>query len=61
LVRAQAIAAAVLRRHALGPKFHIRAFHDAVQEMGSIPLPVLDTRIDRLVAEGGKGPYPDVE
>ena len=46
---------------ALGPKFNIRAFHDTVLELGSVPLPVLDARIDRFVAEGGKGPYPDME
>jgi uncharacterized protein (DUF885 family) len=46
---------------ALGPKFNIRAFHDAVLELGSVPLPVLTARIDRFIAEGGKGPYPDME
>jgi uncharacterized protein (DUF885 family) len=45
----------------LGPKFNLRAFHDAVLEMGSVPLPVLSARIDRFIAEGGKGPYPDLE
>jgi len=45
----------------LGPKFNIRAFHDAVLELGSVPLPVLTARIDRFIAEGGKGPYPDME
>jgi uncharacterized protein (DUF885 family) len=46
---------------ALGPKFNIRAYHDTVLELGSVPLPVLDQRIDRFIAEGGKGPYPDME
>ncbi|WP_454886736.1 DUF885 domain-containing protein [Sphingomonas oryzagri] len=46
---------------ALGPKFNIRAFHDTVLQMGSVPLPVLSARIDRFIAEGGKGPYPDEE
>jgi uncharacterized protein (DUF885 family) len=46
---------------ALGPRFNIRAFHDAVLELGSVPLPVLQDRIDRFIEEGGKGPYPDVE
>jgi uncharacterized protein (DUF885 family) len=45
----------------LGPKFNIRAFHDAVLELGSVPLPVIDERVDRLIAAGGKGPYPDDE
>jgi uncharacterized protein (DUF885 family) len=44
---------------ALGDKFDIRAFHDAVLQLGSVPLPVLDARIDRFIAEGGKGPYAD--
>lgn len=46
---------------ALGARFNVRAFHDAVLELGSVPLPVLNARIDRFIAEGGKGPYPDME
>jgi uncharacterized protein (DUF885 family) len=46
---------------ALGSKFSLRAFHDTVLQMGSVPLPVLTARIDRFIAEGGKGPYPDLE
>lgn len=46
---------------ALGPRFNIRAFHDMVLELGSVPLSVLDARIDRFIADGGKGPYPDLE
>ena len=46
---------------ALGPKFNLRAFHDAVLELGSVPLPVLEARIDRFIAEQGEGPYPDLE
>ena len=46
---------------ALGEHFNIRAFHDAVLELGSVPLPVLTARVDRFIAEGGKGPYPDME
>jgi len=46
---------------ALGERFNIRAFHDAVLELGSVPLPVLQARIERFVAEGGRGPYPDME
>jgi uncharacterized protein (DUF885 family) len=45
----------------LGPRFNIRAFHDTVLELGSVPLPVLEARIDRFIAEDGKGPYPDLE
>jgi uncharacterized protein (DUF885 family) len=46
---------------ALGPKFNIRAFHDTVLSLGSVPLPVLTARVDRFIAEGGRGPYPDLE
>jgi uncharacterized protein (DUF885 family) len=46
---------------ALGDRFNIRAFHDTVLELGSVPIPVLQARIDRFIAEGGKGPYPEVE
>ncbi len=45
----------------LGPKFNIRAFHDTVLELGSVPLPVVTARIDRFIAEGGKGPYSEME
>jgi uncharacterized protein (DUF885 family) len=41
---------------ALGPKFDIRAFHDAVLATGSVPLPVLDAQIDQFIALGGKVP-----
>ena len=46
---------------ALGERFNIRAFHDAVLELGSVPLPVLDRRIDRFISDSGRGPYPDME
>jgi uncharacterized protein (DUF885 family) len=46
---------------ALGEHFSLRAFHDTVLALGSVPLPVLEARIDRFIAEGGKGPYPDLE
>src|SRR5438034_526346 len=45
----------------LGTKFNIRAFHDAVLELGSVPLPVVTARIDRFIADDGKGPYPAME
>jgi uncharacterized protein (DUF885 family) len=41
---------------ALGPAFDIRAFHDAVLATGSVPLPVLDERIDAFIADGGRDP-----
>ncbi|MDE1149394.1 MAG: DUF885 family protein [Azospirillaceae bacterium] len=43
---------------ALGQKFDLRNFHDTVLKMGGVPLPVLEARIDRFIAEGGKSPYP---
>jgi uncharacterized protein (DUF885 family) len=46
---------------ALGARFNLRAFHDTVLELGSVPLPVLAARLDRFIAEGGKGPYPELE
>ncbi len=46
---------------ALGMKFNVRAFHDTVLDLGSVPLPALEARIDRFIAEGGKGPHPDME
>jgi uncharacterized protein (DUF885 family) len=45
----------------LGKNFNVRAFHDTVLELGSVPLPVLAARLDRFVAAGGKGPYPALE
>ncbi len=55
------VAAREKAEKALGQKFNIRAFHDAVLELGSVPLPVLTTHIDRFIEAGGKGPYPDEE
>jgi uncharacterized protein (DUF885 family) len=46
---------------ALGANFNIRAFHDTVLELGSVPIPVLRGRIERFIADGGKGPYPELE
>jgi len=42
---------------ALGEHFDIRAFHDTVLSTGSVPLPVLNQRIDAFIAGGGKSPY----
>lgn len=39
----------------LGPKFDIRKFHDVVLALGSVPLPVLEQRIDAFIAGGGQG------
>ncbi len=46
---------------ALGSKFNLKAFHDTVLAMGSVPLPLLTKRIDKFIADGGRGPYPDME
>lgn len=46
---------------ALGAKFDIRAFHDTVLQLGSVPLPVLEARIDLFIKEGGKSPYPSLD
>lgn len=46
---------------ALGAKFNIRAWHDAMLEMGSVPLTVIDQRTDQFIRDGGKGPYPEEE
>lgn len=35
----------------LGPRFDVRAFHDAVLEDGAVPLPVLREKLARWVAE----------
>ena len=43
---------------ALGDRFGIRAFHDAMLALGSVPLPLVDARVDQFIADGGKGPYP---
>lgn len=42
---------------ALGDKFNIRHFHDAVLKLGSVPLPVLSAHIDEWIAAGGPDPY----
>jgi uncharacterized protein (DUF885 family) len=44
---------------ALGGRFDIRAFHDTVLQLGSVPLPVLKARIDTFIGDGGKSPYPN--
>ncbi|MFC7499401.1 DUF885 domain-containing protein [Enterovirga sp. GCM10030262] len=51
-----------IRRHrreaeeALGPKFDQRKFHDAILAIGSVPLPVLEARMDKFIADGGENP-----
>jgi len=43
---------------ALGPKFDIRAFHDWFLAMGSVPIPVLKSQVDKFIASGGRDPMP---
>jgi len=38
----------------LGAKFDLRAFHDAILAEGSVPLPLLEQRIDAWIATSGK-------
>ena len=42
---------------ALGARFDIRAFHDTILSLGSVPLPVLTDRADLFIAQGGVGPF----
>jgi uncharacterized protein (DUF885 family) len=35
----------------LGPKFDIRKFHDAVLDLGSVPLPVLEAHVRAFIAK----------
>jgi uncharacterized protein (DUF885 family) len=51
-----------IRRHRreaeekLGPKFDQRHFHDAILALGSVPLPVLEERMEQFIADGGVNP-----
>ena len=51
-----------IRRHRreaeekLGAKFDQRQFHDAILAIGSVPLPVLEERMTRFIADGGVSP-----
>lgn len=42
---------------ALGGRFDLRAFHDAVLAPGCVPLPVLQQLIDAFIAAGGRSPW----
>jgi uncharacterized protein (DUF885 family) len=51
-----------IRRHRreaeekLGSRFDQRKFHDAILEIGSVPLPVLEQRMNQFIADGGVNP-----
>lgn len=53
-----------IRRHRreaeekLGPAFDQRKFHDAILALGSVPLPVLEARMAKFIADGGNNPPP---
>ena len=44
---------------ALGARFDVRAFHDAVLAQGSVPLPVLEDEIRAFIARERTKPVPD--
>ena len=41
----------------LGDKFDVRAFHDALLQTGSVPLPLMVEHMERWAGEGGRSPY----
>jgi uncharacterized protein (DUF885 family) len=53
-----------IRRHrreaeaALGAKFDQRKFHDVILALGPVPLPVLEERMAKFIADGGENPTP---
>jgi uncharacterized protein (DUF885 family) len=53
-----------IRRHrreaeaALGAQFDQRKFHDVILALGPVPLPVLEERMAKFIADGGENPTP---
>lgn len=46
---------------ALGADFDQRYFHDVILGLRSVPLSVLESELDRWIADGGQDPYADVK
>lgn len=46
---------------ALGSAFDQRYFHDVILGLRSVPLSVLESELDRWIADGGQNPYADAE
>ena len=46
-------------RSTMGNRYDQRAFHETVLNRGSVPLPVLEQRMDEFIADGGKSPWAD--
>ncbi len=44
----------------LGADFDLRNFHDQVLSLGSVPLSVLRSEIERFIARGGTSPYAEI-
>jgi len=42
------------RQAKLGPRFDIRAFHDEILSGGSLPLNMLEARVDNWIRDGGR-------
>jgi uncharacterized protein (DUF885 family) len=45
----------------LGTEFDQRYFHDTILGLRSVPLPVLESELDRWIAGGGMNPYADMQ
>jgi len=41
-------------RRALGDRFELRAFHDAVLRGGALPLDLLEEQVDRYISEAAR-------
>jgi uncharacterized protein (DUF885 family) len=39
-------------RKALGSRFSLKAFHNAVLDAGTVPLPILERQVEAYIREG---------